>query len=140
MILAATEIGFFEDYEGEEVLEVGVAGVDDAGVHRSLSVQRSTYEPDDQEVRSGMDSYSVSTERGLTVYGCLRRVELTASRLTLELVDEDADALGVATPIQVALTESGVERVTLSEKLREILEWGAHEKRPELVGLDVERG
>ncbi len=53
--------------------------VDGAGVRTSFSNQRSTYEPDKQEVRSGMDSYCVSTERGVTVYGCLRGVQLTGA-------------------------------------------------------------
>jgi hypothetical protein len=48
--LTATEVGFFEDYEDEEVLEVGISGVDDAGVRRSFSVQRSTHGPDEQDV------------------------------------------------------------------------------------------
>ncbi|MFJ7294234.1 hypothetical protein [Streptomyces collinus] len=37
MRLTATEVGFFEDYEDEEALEVGISGIDDAGVRRSFS-------------------------------------------------------------------------------------------------------
>ncbi|KOV81796.1 Imm10 family immunity protein [Nocardia sp. NRRL S-836] len=137
MRLTAAEVGFFEDYEDDEALEVGIAGVDGAGVRRSFSIQRSTYEPDDQEVRSGMDSYCVSTERGFTVYGCLRSVRLTGALLTLQFTVEDAEVLDVATPVEVDLSGSGVDGVDLTGRLREILDWGAPEKRPELIGLSA---
>ncbi|MFF5103325.1 Imm10 family immunity protein [Streptomyces sp. NPDC000134] len=135
MRLTAAEVGFFEDYEDEEALEVGFAGVDEAGVPRSFSIQRSTYEPDEQEIQSGMDSYNVSTERGFTVYGCLRSVRLSDLVLTLEFTAEDAEALEISTPVEVDLSEARVDEENLSRNLREILDWGSREKRPELVGL-----
>ncbi|MGW6396564.1 Imm10 family immunity protein [Streptomyces sp. NPDC055103] len=137
MRLTATEVGFFEDYEDEEALEVGVSGIDDAGVRRSLSIQRSTYEPDEQEVQSGMDSYNVSNEQGFTVYGCLRRVQLNGTLLALEFTTEDAEILETSAVVEVDLRDSGVDIANLSTKLSEILDWGAHEKRPELIGLNV---
>lgn len=136
MRLTATEVGFFEDYEDEEALEVGLAGVDEAGVPRSFSIQRSTYEPDEQEVQSGMDSYNVSTERGFTVYGCLRSVRFSNLVLALEFTAEDAEILEISTPVEVNLSEAQVDEENLSRKLREILDWGSLEKRPELIGMD----
>ncbi|WP_240799003.1 Imm10 family immunity protein [Streptomyces sp. A0958] len=136
MRLTATEVGFFEDYEDEETLEVGLAGVDGAGVPRSFSIQRSTYEPDEQEVQSGMDSYNVSTERGFTVYGCLRSVRFSNLVLALEFTAEDAEILEISTPVEVNLSEAQVDEGNLSRKLREILDWGSLEKRPELIGMD----
>ncbi|RSN24347.1 hypothetical protein DMC63_06780 [Streptomyces sp. WAC 05977] len=135
MRLTTAEVRYFEDHEDEETLELGIAGVDGAGVRRSFSIQRSTYEPDEHEVRSGMDSYNVSTERGLTVYGCLRIVRLTGGLLTLEFTTEDAGILDVSTPVEVDLSGLGIDDVDLSGWLREILDWGAREKRPELIGL-----
>nr|WP_208764919.1 MULTISPECIES: Imm10 family immunity protein [Streptomyces] len=137
MRLTATEVGFFEDHEDEEALEVGVNGIDDSGARRSFSIQRSTYEPDEQEVQSGMDSYNVSNEQGFTVYGCLRRVQLNGTLLALEFTAEDAEILEITTVVEVELCDSGVDIANLSTKLREILDWGAPEKRPELVGLNV---
>lgn len=137
MRLTATEVGFFEDYEDDEALEVGIAGMDDAGVRRSFSIQRSTYEPDEQEVQSGMDSYNISTEQGFTVYGCLRSVQLNSSLLTLEFAAEDAEILEISTTVEVDLSGSGVDNANLSRKLSEILDWGSHEKRPELIGLNI---
>lgn len=136
MRLAATEVGFFEDYEDEEALEVGISGIDDAGVRRSFSIQRSTYEPDEQEIQSGMDSYNVSNERGITVYGCLRRVQLNGPLLSLEFTAEDAEILEISTHVEVTLSDSGVDRADLSRKLSEILDWGSREKRPELIGVN----
>lgn len=135
MRLSAAEVGFFEDYDDEEALEVGIAGVDDAGVRRSFSIQRSTYEPEEQDVRSGMDSYNVSTERGFTAYGCLHVVRLADSLLTLEFVARDADILHISTPVKVDLRESGVDEADLSRKLYVILDWGARGRRPQLIGI-----
>ncbi|WP_207897219.1 Imm10 family immunity protein [Amycolatopsis pittospori] len=137
MRLTAVEVGYFEDYEDDETVEVGIAGVDGAGVRRSFSIQRSTYEPDEQEVRSGMDSYCVSTERGVTVYGCLRGVRLTGAQLTLEFTAEDAAILDVPIAVEADLSGSRTDDVVLSGRLREILAWGAHDKRPELIGLSA---
>jgi hypothetical protein len=137
MRLTATEVGFFEDYEDEETLEVGVAGVDESGAPRSFSIQRSTYDPDEHEIQSGMDSYNVSTERGSTVYGCLRRVRLSNLVLVLEFAAEDAEVLDISTPVEVNLREARVDEEDLPRKLREILDWGSLEKRPDLIGMDV---
>lgn len=125
MRLTVTEVGFFEDYEDEEALEVGVSGIDDAGVRRSFSIQRSTYEPDEQEVQSGMDSYNISNEQGFTVYGCLRRVQLNGAMLDLEFTAEDAEILEISAVVEVDLRDSGVDITNLSMKLSEILDWGA---------------
>lgn len=133
MRLTATEVGFYEDYEDDETLAVGLAGVDEAGSRRSFSIQRSTYEPDEQDIRLGMNSYNISTERGFTVYGCLHRVQLTDSVLSLTFTTEDAEILEISTPVEVNLTEATAELAVLAGKLREILDWGAPEKRPELA-------
>lgn len=137
MRLTATEVGFFEDYEDEEALEVGISGIDDAGGTRSISIQRSTYEPDEQEVRAGMDSYNISNEQGATVYGCLRRVQLNGHLLVFEFAAEDAEILGVSTRVEVDLRDSGVDNANLSRKLSEILDWGSRAKRPDLIGLNI---
>lgn len=137
MRLTAQEVGFFEDHDDEETLEVGIAGVDESGTPRSFSIQRSTYEPDGQEIESGMDSYNVSTERGSTVYGCLRRVRFSNSILVLEFAAEDAEVLDISTPVEVNLGEVRADEENFPRKLREILDWGSLEKRPDLIGMDV---
>jgi hypothetical protein len=137
MRLTAAEVGFFEDYENEEALEVGVAGVDESGVPRSFSIQRSTYEPEEQDIQYGMDSYNVSTEQEFTAYGCLRSVGLSNSVLTLEFAAEVAEILEISTPVEVDLSEVQVDGEVLTRKLAEILDWGAPEKRPDLTSLGV---
>ncbi|WP_216077402.1 Imm10 family immunity protein [Isoptericola sediminis] len=130
MRLKARNVGFFEDYDDEEALEVAFAGEDEGGCERSFSIQRSTYPPDAQEIRSGMDSYCVSTERGLTVYGCLLDVSLVGHLLRLQLRGDDADALEVSSVVEVDLGDTGVDTAELSARLREILVWGSYERRP----------
>lgn len=132
MRLTATEVGFFEDHEEEEALEVGIAGTDEAGAARSFSFQRSTYAPDEQEIRSGMDSYCVCTERGLTAYGCLRSVRLSGSVLVLEFTAEDAEVLEIPTSVEVDLRAARADAGSVSSELREILDWGDPVRRPEL--------
>ncbi|WP_328581618.1 Imm10 family immunity protein [Streptomyces sp. NBC_00370] len=134
MRLIGVEVGFFEDRDDEEVLVVGIAGVDGGGVARSFVVQRSTYEPEEQDIRSGMDSYCVSTELGHTAYGCLCGVRVTDSLLTLEFTDKGAEILEIPTVVDASLGGSGIDRATLSRKLREVVDWGASERRPEFVG------
>ncbi|THV35246.1 Imm10 family immunity protein [Glycomyces buryatensis] len=139
MRLTQTEVGFFDDYDGEEVLEVGLQGTGESGSQRSFSIQRSTYQPDEQDVQNGMDSYCVSTERGLTLYGCLSSVCIGDSLLTLEFREEDARILGSEILVEFEIgksDESRIERAELARKLREVLDWGAEDKRPELVGFD----
>lgn len=136
MRLTATEVGFFEDYEDEEALEVAIAGVDEAGARRSFSFQRSTYEPDEQEIEFGMDSYNISTERGFTAYGCLRSVDLAGTLLTLEFAPESAEELGIPALVELDLSAADAQVAQLVTNLREILDWGKLEKRPELSRLD----
>ncbi len=133
MRLSDVQVGFFEDHEDDQTLEVGIAGVDEDGIRRSLSIQRSTYGPDEQDVAGGMDSYNVSTERGLTVYGCLRRVLLGEATLTLEFVPADAEILGISNPVEADVGGSGVDHAMLSAKLSDIVEWGATDQRPVVV-------
>ncbi|MEV6287661.1 Imm10 family immunity protein [Kribbella sp. NPDC051770] len=133
MRLTAVEVGFFEDREDEEILDVAFTGTDEAGERRSFSVQRSTHEPDEQDVRLGMDSYCVSTERGFSAYGCLSRVRLGGGVLTLEFTPEDADVLEIPRVVEIDLAGSAVDEGEVSRLLRDALDWGSPSKRPELV-------
>ncbi|MET9225020.1 Imm10 family immunity protein [Lentzea sp. NPDC003310] len=130
MRLTSAEIGYFEDLEDEEVLEVAVAGLDESGARRSFSIQCSTGEPDEQDVQYGMDTHCVSTERGATLYGCLRAVLLEGTVLTLEFVAEDAEVLEIAPSVEVELGDADVTE--LGGRLHDLLERGASAKRPDL--------
>lgn len=131
--MTTTELGFDEDEDG---LMLGVSWQDE-GVHRVLLLQRGTDDDlaDEQEVALGMDTHCVSAKGGFTAYGCLSRVALAEDALTLEFRPEDARALHVPATAVVPLAGTGVDRATLSGWLREVLDWGRPEKRPELVGL-----
>ena len=127
MRLTAVELGHFED---DEVLELGIAGTDERGARRTFSLQRSTYEPEEQDIQYGMDTCCVSTERGATLYGCPRRVSLDGTVLTLEFLPEDAEVLEVDTTVEAELGATGL--TDLGAKLSDVLAWGAPAKRPEL--------
>lgn len=133
--MGVTAIGFFEHDEEEHVLVVGIEWTDEEGAARSLLLQRSTHEPDEQDVRGGMDSYCVSTERGFTVYGCLRTVVFGGTTLTLVFRQEDAQALGVPSEVALELGTAEVDTAHLADRLREVLHWGRASLRPELAGL-----
>lgn len=64
-------------------------------------------------------------------------MSVSGALLTLQFAVEDAEVLDVATPVEVDLSGSGVDGVDLPGRLREILDWGAPEKRPELIGLSA---
>jgi hypothetical protein len=125
--LTAVEIGYFED---DEVLEVGIAGTDERGARRTLSLQRATYEPEEQDIEGGMDTCCVSTEAGATLYGCLRHVRLEEAVLTLEFLPEDAEVLEIDATVEADL--GAADTAELAGKLRDVLAWGAPGKRPEL--------
>ncbi|MEU7475565.1 Imm10 family immunity protein [Lentzea sp. NPDC042327] len=132
LALRAVEAGYFEDHEDEEAIEVALTGLDESGLRRSFSFQRSSYdEPDEQDVEVGLDSYCVVTERGRTCYGCLTAVGFGTARLTLDFTAEDAAALDIATRVELDL--SGVDQDVLAEKLCNVLDWGAQAKRPAIV-------
>lgn len=129
MRLSAVQVGVFDD----GVLDVGFRGVDEAGVRRSLSVQRSVCGPDAQDVAGGVDLYCVCTELGLTTYGCLQRVRIEGAVLTLELEPTDAEILLIPDRVELELGGSGVDVEIMLARLRDIVEWGAIAKRPLVV-------
>ncbi|MEV6240821.1 Imm10 family immunity protein [Lentzea sp. NPDC051838] len=113
-------------------MEVAIAGLDETGVRRTFSIQRSTDEPEEQDVQYGMDSYCVSTERGATLYGCLSRVRLDGVLLTLEFTAEDAEILEISPTVVIDLHDKATGLADLPANLRRLLDWGATAKRPEL--------
>lgn len=135
MQLRATEVGIFEDYDDEQAIDVGIAWVDEDGTPHSLSFQRCTAEPEEQDIRAGMDSYCVCTERGLTVYGCLQTVQLESGMLTLVFVAEDADIFGIPGSVTIDLRYAGVDEAIIADRLRDVLDWGSPARRPVLLGL-----
>ncbi|SDI02633.1 hypothetical protein SAMN05421505_1317 [Sinosporangium album] len=82
-----------------------------------------------------MDSYNISTERGLTVYGCLRRVQLADAMLAMHFAVEDAEILEISSSIEIDLGGLEIDIALLSRMLRMILSWGSLEKQPQLIGI-----
>ena len=123
----------------DEVVEAGLAEHAD-GSGWALLFQRTDHEPDEQDIRLGMDSYCLTTGGGLTVYGGLRRAELDGRLLRLTLSVEAADILRLAEVVTVRLEVEAALRQVFVEMLPRVVLWGRSEERPDLVGFgDVSR-
>lgn len=123
---------FVED-EDDEVLEAGFAETED-GTGFVLLIQRSLYEPEEQEVRLGMDTYCL-VSGGQSIYGGLRRAVRFDQRLDLTLSSEAAELLELPVDLQVRLDGEAAAAEVL-DALPRIVMWGREEERPELLGFD----
>ena len=112
--------------DGDEVVEAGLAEHAD-GSGWALFFQRTDYEPDEQDIRWGMDSYCLTTGGGLTVYGGLRRAELDGDVLRLILSSGAAEVLRLAEVVTVRLeVEAGMRQVLGPEGARGLGEGRHH--------------
>jgi hypothetical protein len=101
---------------------VGIAENPNDPSARSFLFQRSLSDPTDQDRRLGMDTYTVSTEQGMSACAPLETYELTSEKILLNFTEEGADLLGVPQRVMLELALSNHEFETLSSGLREIIE------------------
>jgi hypothetical protein len=66
---------------------------------------------DEQDEALGMDTYSLSTEGGLTFYGGIESADLDGSTLTLRLTPDAASAIGLPRLMVLRLMEEGAVAV-----------------------------
>ena len=110
----------------DEVVEAGLSE-HAGGSGWALFFQRTDYEPDEQDIRWGMNSYCLTTGGGLTVYGGLRRAELDGDVLRLTLSGGAADVLRLAEVVTVRLeVEAGMRQVLGPEGARGLGEGRHH--------------
>ncbi|WP_406270858.1 Imm10 family immunity protein [Actinacidiphila glaucinigra] len=132
MELVAQSVGFEAD-EDDEVLEAGFSeGVDDPGF--TLLIQRSDYEPDEQDISLGFDTYCLVTG-GRTHYGGILRVEWDGGVLRFDVSTHAAAVLNVPENLTVRFEAPAEDVEAYLTGLPEILDWGRMEERPVLVGL-----
>ncbi|WP_309111646.1 Imm10 family immunity protein [Saccharothrix sp.] len=124
---------FVED-EDDEVLEAGFAETED-GTGFVLLIQRSLYEPEEQEVHLGMDTYCL-VSGGQSIYGGLRRAVRLDQGLDLTLSSEAAELLELPVDLQVRLDGEAAAAAEVLDALPRIVMWGREEERPELLGFD----
>lgn len=132
MELVARSVGFEIDEE-DEVVEAGFSeGVDDPGF--TLLIQRTDYEPDEQDISLGMDTYCL-VSGGRTHYGGLLRVEWDGAALSFALSGRAAAVLNIQESLVVRFDAPAGNVEAYMAGLPGILDWGRAEERPVLVGF-----
>ncbi|MCP3784119.1 Imm10 family immunity protein [Micromonospora sp. A3M-1-15] len=125
----------FEHDEDDEVVEAGFAeGVDGSGF--ALMFQRTDYEPDEQDIRLGMDTYCLTTGDGRTHYGGLLAAELDDGQLTLRLSPDAAGTIGIAEITTVRLDVDAASLSAFRDGLPLVVNWGRSHDIPTLRGFD----
>ena len=123
----------YEENEEDEYYEAA-AGESARGGGIGLMIQRTTYEPEEQDIRAGLDTYCL-VNGALVDYGGVVRATRTGAVLDLELTAGAAEVLRLDERLRIHLDgeEGAVE--TFFTGLRRVLDWGRADARPELVGF-----
>jgi hypothetical protein len=131
MSFRARDVGVDDD---GDVLTAGVAeGRDDGAV---LMFMRMLDQPDEQDVRNGMDSYCVVTADQGTAYGAVTEIGMRAGVLRVVFAPDKLQALGLPDPeVEVTLDAAAEVVEEFKEALRRILDYGRPEARPDLTNL-----
>ncbi|MFF8601519.1 Imm10 family immunity protein [Streptomyces sp. NPDC015232] len=112
---------------------VPTAGVAESGDEESfaLEFQGGFGEPDEQNIRLGMDSYCVVTPDQNTAYGCVRTVELEGNLLRVTFDPASVDDLYLNDSVVEAVLHAPVEDVArMREALTRILTYGRTDALP----------
>ncbi|MFE6227983.1 MULTISPECIES: Imm10 family immunity protein [unclassified Streptomyces] len=108
-------------------VHVPTAGVAESADEESfaLDFQGGAEEPDEQDVRLGMDSYCVITPDQNAAYGCVRTVELERGLLRVTFDPASLEDLGLNDPVLEAVLHAPAEDVArMREALKRILAYG----------------
>lgn len=130
--LIARSFGYAED-DDDEVLECGFSENED-GSGFVLLIQRTLYEPDEQDILLGFDTYCL-VAGGRTHYGGIVRAEREGNLLRLDVSSKAARVLEVPANLEVHLEGSVDDVEDFFSGLPAILDWGREEGRPILVGF-----
>ncbi|MFH9736842.1 Imm10 family immunity protein [Streptomyces roseolus] len=102
----------------------------------AIEFQGGLEEPDEQDIRLGMDSYCVVTPDQNTAYGCLRTVELEGDLLRLTFDPAHLDDLGLDDPVVEAVLQAPTEDVIrMKETLQHVLTYGRTDALPVVTGI-----
>jgi Immunity protein 10 len=116
--------------EGFDYVMTGLSENQD-GTGRGLTIQCALDAPDAGDVEQGMDSYCVSNELGLTVYGGVRAVRLRNQLMRIEFEPNAASELGLDDPVvEVTLAVNDESIDQLRTGLRQTLSYGRERSRP----------
>jgi hypothetical protein len=132
-VIVAQAAGFAHD-EDDEVVEAGFAqGADGSGF--ALMIQRADYEPDEQDVSLGMDTYCLTTGDGRTHYGGLLYAELDGDQLTLRLSPDAAAIIAITEVTTVRLDVDAASLAAFRSGLPQVVNCGRSDAIPTLRGF-----
>jgi len=134
--IVARAAGFHRD-DDTECLTAGFAELPD-GSGLALLFQISTYEPDDQDLKFGWDTYCVTTgdQRG-TCYGGLLQAHLVDTELSLLFTPESAGKLRLEAEVKVRLDVDERSLREFKDGFRQVVlvHWGRADQVPTLSGF-----
>jgi hypothetical protein len=135
-LIVARVASFVRD-DTAKVLIAGFAEFAD-GSGRALLFQAATYEPEEQDVRGGMDTYCITNSDGSAVkYGGLRQAQLVGNELSLLFTPETAHAFGIDDEVKVSFeVDAGALRKFKDGFPQVVLvPWGRADQVPTLSGF-----
>ncbi|WP_203754037.1 Imm10 family immunity protein [Actinoplanes cyaneus] len=132
-VMVARAAGFEID-DADEVVEAGFAEEPD-GSGFALMFQRTDYEPDEQDVRFGFDTYCLTTGDGRTHYGGLRSAKLAGADLTLTISPDASATIGVAEVSTITLDVDADSLAAFRDGLPQVVNWGRDSEIPALSGF-----
>ncbi|WP_447005149.1 Imm10 family immunity protein [Saccharothrix isguenensis] len=124
--------GYVED-DVDEVVEIGLAESDD-GAGFVLLIQRTDYEPDEQDIALGMDTYCL-VSGGRTHYGGVLRAARDGNTLHLRIAADAASLLDLPEQLAITLDGPADDVAAFFTGLPGVLDWGRPADRPVLVNL-----
>lgn len=124
--------GYVED-DLDEVVEVGLAESDD-GTGFVLLLQRAGYEPDEQDIALGLDTYCL-VSGGRTHYGGVLRAARDGDTLHVRITADAASLLDLPEQFTITLDGPADDVAAVFAGLPGVLDWGRPADRPVLVNL-----
>ncbi len=108
----------------------------EAGDGMMLTFQCCTYEPDDQDIALGWDTYCVVTADQGTAYGAVQELTLRGNVLRVVFDVDALEALGLPEPEMEAVLDVDEQSLgQLRQGLRHILAYGRADARPKVLKL-----
>ncbi|UBU13520.1 Imm10 family immunity protein [Nonomuraea gerenzanensis] len=126
--------GAYEHPE-DECMSAGVSETE-AGDGMMLTFQCCTYEPDEQDIALGWDTYCVVTADQGTAYGAVQELTLRGNVLRVVFDVDALEALGLTEPEIEAVLDVDEQSIgQLRQGLRHILAYGRADARPRVLEL-----
>lgn len=121
--------------ENQDAFVVGLSE-NQAGDGAYLIFQCALTPPDAQDEATGMDTYCLLDEDGAVQYGGVTHATLENATLTLILIQDAADELGVENQARtIAIDIPPADSARLAQGLRRILTYGNPANAPQLTGI-----